>query len=58
MSQSNSNGGRPITRALLREQAALARRLEHSLSNEADRRLLGQIADELAAEAPALERGS
>jgi len=45
-----------VTPEFLREQSALARRLVHSLSNEADRRLLRRIADELEAEAAALER--
>ena len=45
----------PMTVAELREQAALARRLVRGLSGEPDRRHFRELADELEAEAAALE---
>lgn len=44
--------------AILREQAARARRLAEGLASEADCRVLTGLADELEAEAAELERAA
>ena len=57
MPQEGGAGSRAaVTPAALREQAALARRLLHAVSAEADRQRLHAIAAELEAEAAELER--
>ena len=48
----------PVTAAVLRKRAALARRLARDIPNEADCQTLNRIADELETEAAELERGT